>query len=306
MPNEPWPHNEVEALAQELMAAYETGQMIAVPPSARPGFDLNTAYEVETLLIQFREAAGHKAVGRKVGYANKAMWRVLKLETLVWANMYDDTVHYANNNSATLAIANPRSLKIEPEIVFGLKQPVSGPASDAASALASVDWLALGFEIIDCPFPEWRFQPSDFVASFGLHAALVVGERIPVRPDTIGNLLDQLSAFKLRISKGGKLPESGDPAERGSAKNSVTSGEFIEEGSGKNSLKSPALCLAELSAAIGRRSPSYPLSAGEIISTGTLTAGHPTVGGDIWTAEVEGLPLPPLTLRLVTTGGVQP
>ncbi len=302
------------------MSAYETGQMIAVPPSARPGFNLNTAYEVETLLKQFREAAGHKAVGRKVGYANKAMWRVLKLETLVWAHMYDDTVHYADNNSATLTIANPRSLKIEPEIVFGLKQPVTGAASDAASALASVDWLALGFEIIDCPFPEWKFQPSDFVASFGLHAALVVGEKIPVQPANMVNLLDQLSAFKLRISKGGKLPESGNPAERvgnlveqGSAKNSVTSGEFveggrefIEEGSGKNSLKSPALCLAELSAAIGRRFPSRPLSAGEIISTGTLTAGHPTVSGDIWTAEVEGLPLPPLTLRLVTTGGVQP
>jgi len=306
MPNESWPHNEVEALARELMSAYETGQMIAVPPSARPGFNLDTAYEVETLLKQSREAAGHKAVGRKVGYANKAMWRVLKLETLVWAHMYDETVHYANNNSATLAIANPRSLKIEPEIVFGLKQPVTGPASDAASALASVDWLALGFEIIDCPFPDWKFQPSDFVASFGLHAALVVGERIPVRPDTMVNLLEQLSVFKLRISKGGKFPESGDLVEQRSANNSVTGGEFVEEGSGKNSLKSPALCLAELSAAIARRFPSYPLSAGEIISTGTLTAGHLTVSGDIWTAEVEGLPLPPLTLRLITTGGIQP
>jgi len=298
MLNESWPPKEVEALARELMSAYETGQMIAVPPSARPGFNLDTAYEVETLLKQFREAAGHKAVGRKVGYANKAMWRVLKLETLVWANMYDDTVHYADNNYATLAIANPRSLKIEPEIVFGLKQPLTGASSDAASALASVDWLALGFEIIDCPFPEWKFQPSDFVASFGLHAALVVGEKIPVQPANIVNLLDQLSAFKLRISKGGKLPESGD-LERGSAKNSVTGGEFVEEGSGKNSLKSPALCLAELSAAISRRFPSYPLSAGEIISTGTLTAGHPTANGDIWIAEVEGPPLPPLTLRLI-------
>jgi 2-keto-4-pentenoate hydratase len=293
MSNESWSHNEVEALARELMSAYETGQLIAVPPSERPGFDLNTAYEVETLLKQFREAAGHKAVGRKVGYANKAMWRVLKLETLVWANMYDDTVHHADNNFATLAIANSRSLKIEPEIVFGLKQPLTGASSDAASALASVDWLALGFEIIDCPFPEWKFQASDFVASFGLHAALVVGQKVPVRPDNMVNLLDQLSVFKLRISKSGKLPE------RGPSKGSVRGGEFVEEGSGKNSLKSPALCLAELSAAITRRFPSYPLSAGEIISTGTLTAGHPTANGDIWIAEVEGLALPPLTLRLI-------
>jgi 2-keto-4-pentenoate hydratase len=297
-------HNEVKTVARELLSAYETGEMVAIPPSRRPDFDLNMAYEVEGILKQFRESNGHRAVGRKVGYANKAIWRVLKLETLVWAHMYDDTVHYADSNSATLDIPHPRSLKIEPEIVFGLKEPVTGASSDGASALASADWLALGFEIIDCPFPEWKFQPGDFVASFGLHAALVVGEKVPVRPDHVVNLLDQLSVFKLRISKAGDLAERGDFAKQGSfaeqapGKSSVRSAEIVEEGSGKNSLKSPALCLAELGAAIARRFPANPLSAGEIVSSGTLTAGHRTTRGDLWTAEVDGIPLPSLTLRL--------
>src|SRR5580693_10444881 len=118
MSNEPLSQNDVETLARELLSAYETGQMIDVPPSARLGFDLNAAYGVEAKLKQFRQAAGHRAVGRKVGYANKAMWRALKLETLVWAHMYDNTVHYSENNSAALSVAHPRSLKIEPEIVF--------------------------------------------------------------------------------------------------------------------------------------------------------------------------------------------
>jgi 2-oxo-3-hexenedioate decarboxylase len=266
-----------EALAQELLSAYETGQMIDVPPSARPGFNLDTAYEVEATLKRLREAGGRRSVGRKVGYANKAMWRVLKLETLVWGHMYDDTVHYAENNSATLAVAHPRSLKIEPEIVFGLKQAVTGESSGAAAALECVEWLALGFEIIDCPYPDWKFQPSDFVASFGLHAALVIGERIAVRPESIPRFVDELAKFKVRMSK---------------------SGEFVEEGAGRNSLKSPALCLAELGAAIARRFPREQLSAGEIVSSGTLTAGHLTGRGDVWTADVEGLPVPPLTLRL--------
>jgi len=269
--------NEVEALARELLSAYETGQMVSIPPSARPGFDLNTAYEVEAALKRFREAAGHRPVGRKVGYANKAMWRVLKLETLVWAHMYDDTVHYSDNNLATLTLPHRRSLKIEPEIVFGLKQPITSEGLDATTALESTEWLALGFEIIDCPFPEWKFQPSDFVASFGLHAALVIGERLQIRPDMIVTLADELARFKVRMSK---------------------SGEFVEEGSGRNSLRSPALCLAELGAAIVRRFPDEPLSAGEIVSSGTLTAGHLTDKGDLWTAGIEGLPLPSLTLRL--------
>jgi 2-keto-4-pentenoate hydratase len=270
-------HSETVSLARELLSAYETGQMVAVPPSARPGFDLDAAYEVEETLKRFREEEGHKAVGRKVGYASKAMWRVLKLETLVWAHMYDDTVHYSRGNSAALSLEHPRSLKIEPEIVFGLKQPLGGTGLDAAAALQSTEWLAMGFEIIDCPFPDWKFQPSDFVASFGLHVGLVVGEKVQVRSDAIATLVDELSRFKVRMSK---------------------NGHFVEEGSGRNSLKSPALCLAELSAAISRRVPDQPLSAGEIVSSGTLTAGHPTGSGDLWTVEVEGLSLPSLSLRL--------
>ncbi len=271
-------HNlEIEPLARELHTAHDTGHLIDVPPSERPGFDLNVAYEVEAKLKHFREAVGHKAVGRKVGYANKAMWRMLKLETLVWAHMYDDTVHYAGSNSATLKLERPRSLKIEPEIVFGLKQPIASEGLDAAAALAATEWLALGFEIIDCPFPDWKFQPSDFVASFGLHAALVIGEKIQVQANIIPKLADELSRFKVRMTK---------------------NGQFVEEGSGRNSLKSPALCLAELGAAIVRRFPSEPLRAGEIISSGTLTAGHLTGKNDRWTAEVEGISLPRLTLQL--------
>lgn len=270
--------NEIESVARELLSAYQTGQMVNVPPSERPGFDLDAAYKVEAELKKFREAAGHRAVGWKVGYANKAMWRILKLETLVWAHMYDDTVHYSDRNSAAFSVAHPRSLKIEPEIVFGVGEPATGEgAPDAAGALARTEWIAIGFEIIDCPFPDWKFQPSDFVASFGLHAALLVGEKIAVRPQFIPALVDELSRFKVRVSRNGT---------------------FVEEGSGRNALKNPASCLAELSTATARRFPDHPLSAGEIVSSGTLTAGHATGAGDEWTVDVEGISLPSLSLRL--------
>jgi 2-keto-4-pentenoate hydratase len=128
------------------------------------------------------------------------------------------------------------------------------------------------------PYAGWQFQPSDFVASFGLHAALVVGERMHLRPELLAKLVDELPRFAVRMFQ---------------------NGEFVEEGSGRNSLRSPALCLAELARAITRRFPDQPLSAGEIISSGTLTAGHATEKGDRWTAEVQGLALRPLTLHLI-------
>jgi 2-keto-4-pentenoate hydratase len=270
-------NDKIDEIARELNSARETGNIVENLPSRQPGFDLNAAYAVELELKHRREVNGCKAVGRKVGYGNKAVWRLLKLETLVWAHMYDDTVRFSQNNSVTLTLPHSHSLKIEPEIVFHLKDQIREEKPDASSALRSVDWLAMGFEIIDCPFPDWQFQPSDFVASFGLHAALLIGEPIQVLPDNIATLAEQLAKFKVRMSK---------------------NGEFIEEGTGRNSLKNPALCLAELSTAIAKRFPVDPLRAGEIVSSGTLTAGHPLEKEDLWTAELEGISLPSLTLKL--------
>src|ERR1700674_5262650 len=128
-----------KALAQELISAYARAQIIAVPPSARDaGFDLASGYAVEAELTRLRRASGRTTVGWKVGYANKALWRALKLDTLAWAHMYDDTVRFAGANETSFSIGSMCSPKIEPEIVFKLKQPLSGGVLDPAAVLQAV------------------------------------------------------------------------------------------------------------------------------------------------------------------------
>lgn len=269
---------DVHALADELRAAFTAGATVAPPSSRDIGFDLASAYAVEAELARERRASGHRTIGRKVGFANKAMWRILKLDTLVWAHMYDDTVRDARDGRASLSLAGRISPRIEPEIVFGLKTSMPSNGGDATTALAAVDWIAVGFEVNDCIFPDWQFQPADFVAAYGLHTALVVGERRLVTLEAIGALADQLPRFAIRLSRNGEL---------------------VEEGSGKNALRSPALCLAELAAAVSRPPTAEPLEAGEIVSTGTLTTPRPIAAGETWTVSVNGLDLPDLTLNLM-------
>lgn len=263
------------AIARELADARRERRTIPAITSRDPGFTLDDAYRVEAAIGRARAEAGHRSVGWKVGYANKAMWRVLKLETLVWAHMYDDTVHYASAGVAEYALPPHRAPKIEPEVVFKLKDPITTAGLDAAAVLGLVEWLAIGFEIIDCPFPDWQVKPTDFVAAFGLHLGLVIGEPLKVDAASIPALVEQLASFKLKVSK---------------------NGEFVEEGSGRNSLRSPALCLAELSGAMLKRGDT--LAAGDLISSGTLTAGHLIRRGESWRVDVEGLPLAPLTVKL--------
>lgn len=269
----------VPMLAREMLDAYTSGSRIPVPPSAREGgLDLDTGYAVEAELTRIRRASGRRTVGRKIGLANRAVWRALDLRTLVWANMYDDTVHYAKDGHATLSLARMRAPRIEPEIAVKLKRmPPAGV--DAAGVLESVEWLAFAFEIVDCPYPDWKFQAGDFMASLGLHAALVVGEPRPIGRQDIPQLADRLAAFTARLSK---------------------DGEVVQEGGGKNVLDSPALCLAELASAVPAQPGAEPLRAGELISTGSLTTAPPVTAGQRWSVEATGLDVPALSIHLTS------
>ena len=256
------------ALADEIAAAYGSRRVIAVPPTARPGgLELPMAYAVEAELRRRRVAAGHRVVGVKAGYANKAVWRALKLETLAWAPMYDDTVRFASAGAAALSIRKMIAPKIEPEIVVRLATPLPAGLTDPVAVLGHVEWIALGYEIIDCPYADWKFQPADFVAAYGLHAAEIVGE--PYRPaaDTLEALAEQLASFRVTLSKGDTI---------------------VAEGGGKNVLRSPALCLAELASARAREGLP-PLAAGDLVSTGTLTESQPIAAGERWSAHADGL-----------------
>ncbi len=263
------------AVAARLRGAYAARQLIRPPSASEAGFDVAAAYAVQRELTQLRLAQGRRVVGQKVGYANKAMWRVLKLDTLVWGPMFDDTVRYAAHGSATFDTAPLVSPKIEPEIVFKLRAPVPAETRDPAAVLAATDWLAIGFEVIDCVFPDWKYQPSDFVAAYALHAALVVGEPRRVDDAAIPKLAEALPTFTVKLSKDGKA---------------------VAEGSGRNSLRSPALCVAELASAMAKQE-TVPLAAGDLISSGTLTDSMPFGAGETWMAEVSGIDLAPLIVR---------
>jgi len=263
-------------LARELVAARAARAILAVPPSARdPAFDLPAAYAVEAELVRLRRAAGARTAGRKVGFASRALWRKFKLDTVLWARMYHDTVHAAHG-AATLGLGGMIAPKIEPEIIFRLARAPRGNPADPAVVLEAVEWLALGFEVVDCPFPDWRFQPADFVAAFGLHAGLIVGEPMPVTPDMIPALVARLATAPVRLLKDGRV---------------------VAEGTGANVLGSPALCLGELAAGIARQPGAEPLAPGELIATGAMTDNQFIAPGESWTASVAGLGVPDLTLH---------
>ena len=266
---------EVKQLADEIERAWTRMDLLDGMLTAREGgLPMAKAQAVEAELVRRRLATGRRTAGLKVGFANKAMWRILKLDTLIWAHMYDDTVHLTGGAVRRHSLAGRRWPKIEIEIVFKLAKPIGPHTDDAAAVLSSVAWVALGFEINDCIYPDWKYQPADLVAAYGLHTALIVGTPKPIEPGDV----DALAEFTVTLARNGTAAETG---------------------AGKNSLKNPALCLGELAAALSRQSLTPPLAAGDLVSTGSLTPAPLIQAGETWTATVDRLGLPPLVAEFV-------
>jgi 2-keto-4-pentenoate hydratase len=192
--------NNVEALATELLDAYDHGALIT-PPSARGPFSIADAYAVGQRLVARRRARGEHTVGRKIGFTNTSIWAEYGVDRPLWAHVYAGTVQDAQHDAATASLAGMVAPRIEPEIVLGIRRDVAPHSTDLSELLDHLAWYAAGFEIVDCHFPGWRFTSADCAADFGLHARLVIGHRVPIDHGAGGDLIDRLAHFTVTLQR---------------------------------------------------------------------------------------------------------
>lgn len=261
--------------ADRLRAAQDRAQMLS-PISSGTSIDIASAYAIADRVHRMRLAEGAVPLGRKIGFTNRNIWPEYGVHQPIWGWMYAHTVSRALGARAQVSLARFAEPKIEPEIVFRFASSPSD-ANDPEALLACIDWVAHGFEIVQSHFPGWKFQAPDTIADNGLHGALVYGEPLPV--SRLGaRALDALAAFEVDLA---------------------CNGEHRDTGRGANVLDSPLNALAHLVDLLRRRPQATPIAAGEIVTTGTLTAAYAVRPGDVWTTTLRGIDLPGLALALV-------
>lgn len=264
-------------LAALLLDAHARATLVEPPSTANLAFDLPAAYAVGAAITARRRARGERTVGRKIGFTNAGIWEEYGVDAPLWAHIYDTTLHRAPEGNATLGLSSVAAPRIEPELVFGIRTAPPGDDPTPGALLRSVAWVAVGFEVVDCHFADWRFTLADAVADFGLHAALVVGAPLLLEPGGDERLLDALARCTLTLRR---------------------DGEAIATGVGANALGSPLLALGHLVRTLAVQG-AEPLAADEVVTTGTLTPAFPVEPGQTWTATMEGLGAAPLALELV-------
>lgn len=263
-----------QRLAGELLAAYDEARLIPLPSERAGGLTVQSAYEVGDRLRLARLARGERALGYKIGFTNRTIWSRYKVFEPIWAPLWERTVQVLDGVETTTTLQGLVQPRLEPEIVFGLQASPHAGMSEA-ELIGCLAWVAHGYEVVHTHFDGWRFTAADTVADFGLHGRLIVGPRLP--PASFARLGEELAALELTLACDGRE---------------------LETGLGRNVLDGPLNALRLWVDAMALRTPTWPLGAGDVVTTGTLTDAWPLAPGQVWQSRLSDARLPGLRLTV--------
>ena len=263
------------APAQALLAARDEARLLPLLSDAEPAFALADAYAVADEIRRLRLGRGEKPLGYKIGFTNRGIWDRYGVHAPIWGPVWDTTVEFVAGQEASVSLAPFVQPRLEPEIMFGFAAPPRSGMSEI-ELVGCIEWTAHGYEIVDTHFDGWRFRPADTVADFALHGRLFVGEQVPIA--AFADAPGELAAVHVALHRDGEL---------------------IDEGRGSNVLDGPLSALRIWVDAMAAQPQRWPISAGDIVTTGTLTDAAPMLPGKRFHTRLSDPRLPGLTLRAV-------
>lgn len=256
-----------------LLAALDGAQRIALPSENDPAFDLEAAFAVADELRHLRMARGERPLGYKIGFTNRSIWDRYGVHAPIWGPIWDSTVEQLGGSEASVSLAPFSQPRLEPEIMFGFARAPRAGLSEAELA-GCVDWVAHGYEIVHTHFVDWRFKAADTVADFALHGRLFVGRRVPMT--SFADLARELAAIRVTLERDGKT---------------------IDEGISSIVLDGPLTALRLWVNAMAAQREQWPIVAGDIVTTGTITDAAPMLPGHRFETRLSDPRLPGVVLR---------
>ena len=249
---------DVDTAAVALLNAEKSGQQIGLLSQAHPLADMDDAYRIQSALVARKLAEGRKGIGWKIGLTSKAMQQALNISIPDSGVLLDDMVFSDGTTIPTGRFIQPR---IEAEIAFVMKAPLSGKASRDA-VLAATDYVTPALEILDTRIK--RADPAtgrtrtivDTISDNAANAGIVLGLKRHA-PETID--LRWVGAIVAR------------------------NGEVEETGLGAGVLNDPVQGIVWLAARLARY--GQQIEAGQVILSGSFIRPVECPPGSVITAD---------------------
>jgi 2-keto-4-pentenoate hydratase len=211
---------DVHALAAALDEAAR--DVRAIPKlTGRTPFDVATAYAVQRAGIERRLRRGERVTGVKMGFTSRAKMIQMGVDDVIWGLLTDGML--AGPSVDVSRLIHPR---IEPEIAYLIGREVRN-AAEVESAVAGV---AVGFEVLDSRFADFKFTLPDVVADNASAARFGVGAWHPPRDVSNTGLLLEIDGRP--VQTGSSAAILGDPARslRAAARLALGAGMKLEPG----------------------------------------------------------------------------
>lgn len=256
--------NNLSKIAATLDHARSTATAVAQLDS---DLSLDDAYAIQSFILQERIAAGETYVGPKLGFTSRSKMEQMGVSDVIVGFLTKEMEHDSKRELDLDGLIHPR---IEPELVFRLREKVEVRAGDTPQSLArrireNVDAVAVGMEVIDSRYQDFKFSLSDVVADNTSAAKFVVGQWQDF-PRELGNL-----AVELHID-----------------------GEQVESSTTNAILGDPLDAFDQLASMTLRY--GFKLPAGGTILAGAMTAAHWLKPGQSIEVRVESFP--PISLAI--------
>ncbi len=262
------PASKVEA----VLNARETGRPLALLTRTFGPFSLDEAYDVQQAVTARLVAAGDEVVGYKVGYASEASQKAWNIPEPAYGPLF---ASQRVADGGTLDLGDFHAFHIEAEVAFVMGRRVDKPVTSAAAIKPAVRSVHAGFDI-----PDNRF---------------VQGAERQV-PDIVA---DGVGAFRFALGPGRDPAAVDVEALTGVVEQDGT---VVYRGDATSVMGSPWTVLVWLANKLVARGQA--LEPGDVILTGALDKAYAGPRGELKGRYVGRLaPLPPVTVRVVDTGG---
>lgn len=242
-------HTEIAARLQKAVADRTPVDSFA---AEYPDLDLAAGYAVQRIL---RAAAGPLA-GWKLGVTSRAKQAQVGVASPIFGFL---AAANALDLGAPLDTGELIAPRCEPEIVLVLGRDLAGTHVTATDVLAATVGVAVGIEVLDSRYRDYRFTMADVCADNTSAGRFLVGTPVPV------------TGLDLRLV--GVVLEH--------------NGEVVATASGAASLGHPAAAVAWMVRAMAGRDEG--LRAGDVVLSGGLTAAVPVTPGDVVVASIDRL-----------------
>ncbi|HEY9081270.1 2-keto-4-pentenoate hydratase [Magnetovibrio sp.] len=133
--------------------------------------NLDEAYAVQAMSIARRLDRGERRVGVKMGLTSRQKMEQVGVSEVVWGRL---TNAMRIEEGGALDMANYVHPRVEPEIAYLMKKPLSGDVSPL-EALDAVEAVAPALEIIDSRYENFKFALGDVIADNASSSGFVVG-----------------------------------------------------------------------------------------------------------------------------------